>query len=315
MRRVVALMLAAFLAGCGGIDGVRAEGGKELELADPIAAQGTAERTISVYLLRYGKRVTVERTVSGTPSPEQAALQSLLTGPTPVEVKERYVTAIPAGAKLLDFALNNGAVEIDLGGPFETIQRNASTDDIEARQRQKLLEQIVYTLTEFDTVRSVEVRVNGATIPLLNNQFGGPALTRDVFDQPAVAAWHDQTRCTGNEKVGGRKSTRALRVAKPVVGAGVVSFAGETDAERGAIRVQLEQDGTLLRSLEEGATYNRPADGGTEPCAQFEGRVEIPWGVTGEVLLRVSVQPVDAGAERQPVELPLDIGNEADLAT
>jgi Sporulation and spore germination len=308
--RLLALPLVLVASACGATGSVRDEGGKAL--ADPIRPQGTAEQTVAVYLLQHGKSLKVDRRVSGAPTPERATLVALLEGPTPTEAKRRVGTAIPPGAQLVDFTLEDGAAKIDLVGPFATIQRYAATDDIEARQRQKLLEQIVYTLTEFDTVRSVEVRLNGATIPLLSNQFG-PALTRDVFDQAAVKEWHDQTRCVGDETVRGKD--RGLRLAVPTFAGGVVSFSGETNAKRGAIVVQLEQDGSLLRSLEEGASYNRPADGGPEPCSQFEGRVEVPWGVSGTVDVRVTVQPVDAGATEREVKKSVVIGDEADLAT
>ena len=81
-----------------------------------------------------------------------------------------------------------------------------------------------------------------------------------------------------------------------------VNFKGETNAKRGKIIVQLWQDNRLLRSLEDGALYNRPAENGTDPCAQFDGKIEIPWGVAG----RSSSAGAAAGRRRREAAHRLD---------
>ena len=142
-----------------------------------------------------------------------------------------------------------------------------------------MLKQIVYTLTEFPDIDNVEVRLNGESLPL-GSQFPGTTLTRRLFDDAEVAAPHDQTRCAGNQEPTGKG--KALRVPEASVDGSFVNFKGETNAKRGKIIVQLWQDNRLLRSLEgDGALYNRPAENGTDPCAQFDGKIEIPWGVAG----------------------------------
>lgn len=288
MRRLLALAGVAFaVAGCGAGEGVRDEGGQAV--VNPIADAGADKRTVSIYLLRYGQLVKVQRTVPGA-RPDREALRSLLSGPNVEERAERYTTAIPNDTELSIFQTSNGGVAVDLVAHDDKILRTATTDDIEARQRQLMLKEIVYTLTEFPDIENVEVRLNGESVPL-GNQFPGTTLTRRFFDDAQVAAWHDQTRCDGNQEPTGKG--KRLRVPDVSVADGVVAFKGETNAKRGAIVVQVEQDKRLLRSLEEddNAVYNQPAEGGTDPCNQFSGRIEIPWGVRGRVTFRVIVQP------------------------
>ena len=81
MRRLLAadLVLALVAAGCGAGEGIRDEGGQAV--VSPIANDGGAQRTIFVYLLRYGQLVKVRRTVPGAQAPEREALLALLDGP------------------------------------------------------------------------------------------------------------------------------------------------------------------------------------------------------------------------------------------
>ena len=302
MRRLLAvLVVAVAVAGCGAGEGVRDEGGQAV--VSPIANVGVARRTIFVYLLRYGQLVKVQRTVPGAQSPEREALLALLDGPDLAEQAQRFTSAVPADTHLSDFSAPNGAAAVDLIALNDDgILRTAATDDIEARQRQLMLKQIVYTLTEFPELDNVEVRLNGEPVPL-GNQFPGPTLTRRFFDVVEVAAPHDQTRCAGNQEPTGKG--KALRIGEAVVDGSFVSFKGETNARRGKIIVQLWQGIKLLRSLEDGALYNRPIENGTDPCAQFNGKVEIPWGVTGEIEFKASLQP--DGADQKPRDVTLNL--------
>ncbi len=289
MRRLLALLvLALVVAGCGAGEGIRDEGRQTV--VSPIANAGVARRTIFVYLLRYGQLVKVERTVPGAQTPEREALLALLDGPNAREQSERFTSAIPLHTTLALFAAPNGSAAVDLIALNDDgILRTATSDDVDARQRQLMLKQIVYTLTEFRDVDNVEVRLNGESVPL-GKQFPGATLTRRFFDDAKVAAPHDLTRCGGTTEPTGKG--KALRVPEAAVDGSFVVFKGETTAKRGKIIVQLWQDNRLLRSLEgDGALYNQPTEGGTDPCAQFDGRLEIPWGVTGDVEFKVTLQP------------------------
>jgi hypothetical protein len=298
VRRLLALLvLAVVAAGCGAGEGVRDEGGQAV--VNPIANPAVAKRTIFIYLLRYGLLVKVQRTVPGAQAPEREALQALLDGPNAREKAQRFTTAIPPQTTLASAAAPNGSAAVDLIALDDNgILRTAASDDVEARQRQLMLKQIVYTLTEFPDIDNVEVNLNGESVPL-GKQFPGATLTRRFFDDAKVAAPHDQTRCGGNQEPTGKG--KALRVPDVTVEGSFVVFKGETNAKRGKIIVQLWQDNRLLASLEgDGALYNQPTEGGTDPCAQFDGRVEIPWGVTGPVQFKVTLQP-DVADEKDRV--------------
>jgi hypothetical protein len=304
VRRLLAIVLVAFaVAGCGASEGIRDEGGQAV--VSPIGNVGFAKRTIFTYLVRYGQLVKVQRIVPGAQAPEREALLALLDGPNGREKSLRDTTAIPKGTQLSIFSAPNGAAAVDLiAFNDDGILRTAATDDVEARQRQLMLKQIVYTLTEFPDVDNVEVRLNGEPVPL-GNQFPGSMLTRRFFDDPKVAAWHDQTRCAGNQEPIGKG--KALRITGATVDGSFVSFKGETNAKRGMVVVQLWQGGRLLRSLEDGALYNRPVENGTDPCGQFDGKVEIPWGVTGPVEFKATLQPDGADAKPRDVSVHLTV--------
>jgi hypothetical protein len=303
VRRLFAVIAVALVAaGCGAGEGIRDEGGQAV--VSPIANAGVSKRAVFVYLLRYGQLVKVPRTAPGAQAPEREALLALLNGPNNAEKSQRFTSAVPAHTTLASFSAPNGAAAVDLIALDDNgILRTATTDDVEARQRQLMLKQIVYTLTEFADIDNVEVRLNGESVPL-GNQFPGATLARRFFDDAKVAAPHDQTRCAGTHEPTGRG--KGLRVPDVTVDGSFIDFKGETTAKSGRIIVQLWQDNRLLTSLEDGALYNQPTEGGTDPCAQFDGKLEIPWGVSGPVEFKVTLQP-DGGEKERSVTRNLEI--------
>jgi hypothetical protein len=294
MRRLVLLIAIALLvAGCGASEGIRDEGGQRV--ANPGADNGGAKRKVGIYLLRYGRLAKVTREVSAT-DPQRGALEALLEGPTEAEAGERYTSAIPDGTEFSIFGPPTGSVSVDLlGGPqLASVLRTVTSDDMDARRRQWLLRQIVYTLTEFPDVENVGVQLNGESLPL-GGHTASSFLTRPLFDVDTVLEWHDQTKCDGNTEPTGRGKT--LRLSQVAADNGLVSYKGETNAKRGKIVVELEQDGRLVRTLDR-ALYNQPVEAGTHPCQQFEGKLEVPFGVAGHTLLRVTLKP--DGGDEQP---------------
>src|SRR5262249_30032999 len=162
---------------------------------------------------------------------------------------------------------------------------------------------------EFSDVDNVEVTLNGASLPL-SSTTPGSFLTRKIFDDDnRVAQWHDQTKCDGNADPTGRG--KALRLNESEADNGLVSFKGETNAKRGRIVVQLEQDRHLVRTLDRGQ-YNQPVEGGTHPGSQLEGKLEVRLGMSGPATVRVTVRP-DGGDEQQRV-VENDVAIEAPVA-
>jgi len=301
---LAALAVAVLAAGCGASEGIRDEGSQRV--ASPIAETGVPKRPVGIYLMRYGGLAKVTRFVSAN-DPKRGALEALLKGPTPDEAAQRYTSAIPAGTGFSIFGPPTGSVSVDMfgGEQLDAILRTATSDDLDARRRQWLLRQIVYTMTEFSDVDNVEVTLNGASLPL-SSTTPGSFLTRKIFDDDnRVAQWHDQTKCDGNQDPTGRG--KALRIGRAAADNGLVSFSGETNAKRGRIVVQLEQDQHLVRTLDR-ALYNQPVDGGTHPCSQFEGKIEVPFGMTGTAILRVTVRPDGGDEQPRVVESQISVG-------
>ena len=109
--------------------------------------------TLNTYLLRNGKVTTGHRRIARTAAVARAATQLLLVGPTADERAAGMTSAIPADARLRSLNLVNGVLTVDLSKEFV-----ANGDARTMRQR---LAQLIFTLTQFDTVDSVRVRIDG----------------------------------------------------------------------------------------------------------------------------------------------------------
>jgi germination protein M len=99
-----------------------------------------AETTLlRVYFLTHGRIGPVARAVPATQAVATAALAALSDGPTADDRAEGFTTALPAGAAVSGLRIANGVATIDL-------PQNVSHE---------ALAQVVYTLTQFPTVKSV----------------------------------------------------------------------------------------------------------------------------------------------------------------
>jgi germination protein M len=176
MRRTVLaigfLGMAAALAGCGGStpSGAPATTGTATRPAAPPATGtiGTSSRaaglTLRIYLLRSGRVTPVARHVPQTQAVARAAVEQLLAGPTPAERARGLDSAIPAGSRLAHLTIADGRATVDLGATF------AQATGVEPR-----LAQLVFTLTQFPSVKSVVLELGG-------RQIGSPT-TRADYEQ------------------------------------------------------------------------------------------------------------------------------------
>ena len=143
MRCVLfAVAVIAVVAGCGG---GRQSAPVDSSPATTAAAAGTttvqspASSRLAVYFVRDGKVAPVRRAVPETKAVGAAALAVLLDGPTAEERAAGLASAIPSGTSLGGLSISGG---------------DAKLNGVAGLDREAL-GQIVYTLTQFPTVHSV----------------------------------------------------------------------------------------------------------------------------------------------------------------
>lgn len=122
-------------------------------------------------------RKVVKRKLPKTDSPLTNAINALLAGPTPEETNKNCMTLIPEGTKLLGASVKNGVATLNFNENFEF-----NTIGVEGYIGQ--LMQIVYTATEFSTVKSVQFLIEGQHKDYLGSegQWIGSPLARSSFN-------------------------------------------------------------------------------------------------------------------------------------
>jgi hypothetical protein len=150
--------------------------------------------------------VPVLRTVPKSTAVAAAAMTALLAGPTRSESGDRQIsTAIPDGTTLIGVSAKNGVATVNLSSEYDSGGGSASM--------QFRLAQVVYTLTQFSSIKSVIFQIDGETVTV----FGGEGIVLDgpvgradfinelpaIFvDRPAFgAAFASGGRVSGNADV------------------------------------------------------------------------------------------------------------------
>lgn len=108
-------------------------------------------------------RSKVSRTIIISDSPLMDVLQSLLAGPTEIEKKLGLMSAIPPGSKLLSAAVTEGIAYLNFNDAFQF-----NTYGVEGYTAQ--LKQVVWTATEFSTVRGVQFLIEGKRLTYLGGE-------------------------------------------------------------------------------------------------------------------------------------------------
>lgn len=150
--------------------------------------------------------VPVLRTIPKTTAVAGVAMDVLLAGPTATEAGGRTITsAIPAGSRLLGLTIKDGIATVDLSTEFDSGGGTASM--------QYRLAQVVYTLTQFSTVKSVVFQIEGETVTVFGAEgivLASPVGRSAFLDQlPAIfvdrpaygAAFGNPGRLGGNADV------------------------------------------------------------------------------------------------------------------
>ena len=148
--------------------------------------------------------VATLRDVPETTAVARSAMETLLSAEI-LGDDDRLATAIPAGTRLLGLTIRDGIATVDLSREFESGGGSASAF--------RRLGQVVYTLTQFPTVRGVLFQVEGKTVTTFGSEgivLDGPQARDDFYDllpsifvdRPAYgAAIGNPARITGNANV------------------------------------------------------------------------------------------------------------------
>jgi spore germination protein GerM len=305
-RWLPAAVLAAavpLLAACGAGTGIRDEGA----LASPQSRNALVpSQPVGVYFPRYGALVQVTRRIRAGDSFAQAALVALMTGPNADEFGRGFVTALPTDARVVNVTSDpdTGDVRVDLAGSFDgDAQLAADPAGFRVRRRQMQLEQIVYTLAGFPTIRAVSVYYNGVRAGLPDIS-GGPLdtdpLTTASFQTLAGPA-DSSDSCETGQRLPPRPALRlGVQPSTGFVTGRFLRISGSTTAKTGTLIVELVQDTQQIRPTQ---LFNKR----NVPCQTFTGRLEIPFGVSGSATVRAFVQEREQAKPKSQVDVPVTI--------
>ena len=178
MRRLALLLLVGVAcAACGSGSKPRTV---TVTTTETIAAPPTSTTQVPTGSTVVPYFIEGDQVAAGEPvqTPERgvaaAALRALLAGPNGRELAAGLTTAVPPNTRLLDLTVADGLARVDLSGQFREGEGAPAT-----RER---LAQVVYTLTQFPTVKRVRVRIDGHTVTPLGDVKLDRALTRADFE-------------------------------------------------------------------------------------------------------------------------------------
>jgi hypothetical protein len=138
---------------------------------------------LQAWFVRDGLVSPVLVTVPRTQSVGRAATLAVLDGPTAAQQGDGLTTLVPHGTRLLGLTVNGGTATADLSSEFE-----APGDAGSVTSR---LAQVVYTLTQFPTVKRVAFRIDGQPVtafPGSGTPLSRPQTRQDYADAvPAIA--------------------------------------------------------------------------------------------------------------------------------
>lgn len=143
------------------------------------AGASSAQSRFAVYLVRGEVVAPVRRAVPRTRRPATAALVSLLAGPTALERRQGYTSAVPPGVRLRGISITRGLATVDLGGRFA-----AGGGSLSMLLR---VAQVVHTATQFPGVARVAFRLDGRPVESIGGEgvIVAPFVDRSSFEAQA----------------------------------------------------------------------------------------------------------------------------------
>jgi hypothetical protein len=121
---------------------------------------------------------SIIREVQYADAPLTSTLEALLRGPTPAEVNQGLLSLLSPNTRLLKVHVREGTAYLDFS---EAFRFNSLGKEGLAAQ----LKQVVYSATEFSTVKRVQILIEGKTADYLGPEglYIGKPLGRDSFAQ------------------------------------------------------------------------------------------------------------------------------------
>jgi hypothetical protein len=275
------------LAACGGDDDseqtptaapTATPTGQATETEQPTPGQTQAPvagLAVAVFFTREERIATGGRDVE-PPAVARGAIEALLAGPTALERDLGMGSEVPAGTRLLGIDIANGLATVDFSGEFESGGGSLSMTTRVA--------QVVYTLTQFETVTRVTIRLDGREVDAIGGE-GVPArnLTRDDF----------------------RDNTPLILVESPAAGAEVRSplrVSGTSNTFEATVEwLVTDWDGRIVK---EGFTT---ATSGTGTWGTFAFEVDLSGLAPGRITLVVFESSPKDGSPTNVYEVPLTL--------
>src|SRR5919109_937789 len=224
--------------------------------------------TYQVWFAQGESLFVAYRTQEATPRVGGAAIQALLEGPSDFEQGYGLTTAVPDGTKFLGLTIADGVAHVDLSSEYES---GGGTLSMSMR-----LAQVVYTLTQFPTVKGVVFSLDGEPIDVLGGEgivIDHPLTRKDYAELlPAILV----TRPLLGEKVGNPVTiVGTANVFEANVSVEVLDASGKEIAKtfttatcgtgcRGFFRISLaydvveEQEGTIVVHDDDAAGTGHP---------------------------------------------------------
>ncbi len=156
--------LGFVLVGCGSESAVSLGPPPKTGTTSGSEVTGTVPTSVSLEVwFAQGEHLTPERrTHPATQRVATAAVEALLAGPTQAERASGFTSAVPAGTRLLGISINGGVATVDLTSEYQSGGGSLSM--------QVRLGQVVYTLTQFPTVRKVRFRLDGTSVNVFSSE-------------------------------------------------------------------------------------------------------------------------------------------------
>jgi germination protein M len=236
----------------------------------------SAVTVLKVYFDRDEKMQPVQRRVGATAAVLDASMRSLLAGPTAAERGAGLGTLIPAGTTLRGVTLSKGIATVDLGGTFDDGGGSLSMTN--------RLAQVVYTLTQFPSVKGVAFELDGAPVRV----FGGEGI---MLTAPQVRSDYEY-------------ATPAILVDSPAWGAIVTSpltLKGTADVFEAVFRLEVLDPGGAVRTAR-----TITATSGTGTRGTWSVTVPLDLASPGAATIRVfTVSVKDGTTHENVIEIPI----------